>query len=172
MVSLFTAVEYNRTSDGSPLTLDTFIANFHNDMINVEDYGYNLLETAVLHNRPDIVRFLLSLDGWDINHKANRGQTVLQFISMSDHFDLDTALMLLDYGDVDTNVIDRWGNSPLWTTVFNFYTVFVLNNLKPEYYQWAKALRDKGFAPNAQTIDYLNTRVNDDKMSQIVIPHS
>lgn len=84
MVSLFTAVEYNRTSDGKPLTLDTFIANFHNDMINVEDYGYNLLETAVLHNRPDIVRFLLSLDGWDINHKANRGQTILQYIYINE----------------------------------------------------------------------------------------
>lgn len=170
MASLFTAVEYNRTSDGSPLTLDTFIDNFHNYMIDVEDYGYNLLETAVLHNRPDIARFLLNLDGWDINRRDSDGQTILQYVSMRDCFDLDVALMLLDYGDVDTNVIDRWGNNPLWTTVFNFYTVFVLNNLKPEYYQWAKALRDKGFVPNSQTIDYLNTRVNDETLNRIVIP--
>lgn len=69
-----------------------------------------------------------------------------------------------------TDIVDRWGNNPLWTTVFNFYTVFVLNNLKSEYYQWAKALRDKGFTPNSQTIDCLNTRVNDETLNQIIIP--
>lgn len=154
MVSLFTAVEYNRTSDGSPLTLDTFIANFHNDMINVEDYGYNLLETAVLHNRPDIVRFLLSLDGWDINHKANRGLTVLQFVSMSDHFDLDTALMLLDYGNVDTNVVDRWGNNPLWTSTHSVYLARVTLEQRYQYHKWFIALLDVGFRPNERTIEY------------------
>lgn len=166
MEDLFFAIRYNKLSDGSPLTLDAFIANFHNDMINVEDYGHNLLETAVLHNRPDIVRFLLSLDGWDINRRDSDGQTILQYISMSDCFDLDVALMLLDYGHVNTDIVDRWGNNPLWTSAHSVYLARVTLEQRNQYHKWFVALLDVGFRPNERTIEYVKS-MKDDSVSWV-----
>lgn len=158
-------------SQRKQIDLQYFKSLFKSDMINKipTDNYYNLLEIALLNNRNDIVEYLLTFDGWDLNHQDYDGLTILQYVSQNRFFNFKIAMKLLNYDYVDFNLVDRWGNNPLQTSVSNFFSPNVVGQLKSEYYQWISALRKKGFVANALTINFAINVVKDPRIIDILI---
>lgn len=158
-------------SQRKQIDLQYFKSLFKSDMINKipTDNYYNLLEIALLNNRNDIVEYLLTFDGWDLNHQDYDGLTILQYVSQNRFFNFKIAMKLLFYDYVDFNLVDRWGNNPLQTSVSNFFSPNVVGQLKSEYYQWISALRKKGFVANALTINFAINVVKDPRIIDILI---
>lgn len=96
--------------------LKTFKSSFHNKLLNKKSSnGSGLLHYAISGNNFDISSFLLD-EGININMTNVDGQTGLHLICVNQ--DLKVATELLKRG-IDINIKDKYGNSALWTAVFN-----------------------------------------------------
>lgn len=163
-------IKIKNSNTRKKITLSEFKSRFSEYMINeISEYSYyNLLETAVLNNRYDIVHYLLSFDGWNINHQNQKGLTILQYISDNNHFDLEIAQDLLSYNEINTDIVDAWGNNPINTAVFNSYSKNVSDTMKKKYYVWLTKLIDIGFKPNDRTINFAKNIVKDPNINKII----
>lgn len=137
------------------MTLDDFKLLFKKDMINKIPYDndYNILELSVLNSRYDITEYLLTFSGWDLNHQNYNGETILQYISEQRLFNLKPAQALLNYGNVDKNIVDRWGNNPIWTSTFGYFSTNLTPEKREPYMVWIQLLFNYGFKPNSRTIE-------------------
>lgn len=153
------------------IDLQCFKELFKSDMINRIPTGnyYNLLEIALLNNRNDIVEYLLTFDRWDLNHQDYDGLSILQHVSQNRFFNFKIAMKLLNYNYVDVNLVDRWGNNPLQTSVSNFFSPKVVGQMKSDYYRWIFALKKKGFVANKLTIEFAINVVKDQKIIDMLI---
>lgn len=155
------------------MTLDDFKSLFTKNMINKipdNDY-YNILELSILNSRYDIAEYLLTFDGWNLNHQNYDGMTILQYVSQNTCFNFKIAMKLLDYDYdyVNFNLVDRWGNNPLQTSVLNFFSTRVVGQMKLDYYRWIFALRKKGFVANERTIKFAINVVKDQKIIDMLV---
>lgn len=153
------------------MTLQHFKSLFSEKMINEvpKHSQYNILETAVLNNYHEIVKYLLSFNGWNVNHQNQNGETILQFISDNEHFDLSTAKALLDYAVVDNKIHDKWENNPVFTSIFNLYSNTVNREMKNDYYIWLNELLQKGFRPNTKIYNFALNVVKDPNVTKLIV---
>lgn len=153
------------------MSLEEFKLLFKSNMVNkipINDF-YNLLEISLLNNRTDITEYLLTFKGWNINHQNYDGLTILQYVSQNRFFNYKLALNLLNYDDdIRVNIIDRWGNNPLHTSVSNFFSPNVVGEKKLEYYQWIFALKRKGSVPNDLTMNFAISVIKDQRIIEIL----
>jgi ankyrin repeat protein len=91
------------------------------DLANIKDFsekdegGRSYLQIAI-HDRPDLVPYLLAFDV-DINNQDLRTKsTALHYTLARPRRDL--AELLLEKG-ADVNIVDKYGNGALWTALFN-----------------------------------------------------
>ena len=161
--NLFLQLEYGIVDEKSGLrqqmSLSEFKRLFDKTMVNATRYDYNLLEISVLARHFDIVAYLLTFRGWNINHQNQNGETVLQFVSDKAVFSFDSAFKLLSYSGVDTSVVDMWGNNPLWTVLYNMYYQRIDLDLEQQYIDWLKALVDFGFKFNNRSVDVIHEKM-------------
>lgn len=146
-------IEIENSNNRKDISLLEFKKLFTKDMINKfpGNSYYNLLESAVINNRYDIVEYLLSFNDWNINRQNQNGETILQYISDNHHFNLETAKLLLKYEKIDTSLSDDWGNNPIWTSVFGYFNSKQSPEKKKAYETWLKLLLQAGFKPNQRT---------------------
>lgn len=154
---LFLQIEYGlvdkQSNSRRSLSILELKQEFNANMVNLTEHGYNLLEISALSGRLDFVEYLLTFSGWNINHQNHNGETILQFISDKSIFSFDIAMTLLNYGNVDTTIVDSWGNNPIWTTLYNMYYQRIDDDLKQKYSEWLRALVDFGFEFNDRSRD-------------------
>lgn len=139
------------------ITLDDFKSLFTKDMINKMPYDdYNILELSILNSRYDITKYLLTFSGWDLNHQNYNGETILQYISQNRSFNFEIVKALLNYGNIDTNIVDRWGNNPIHTALYWKSISWRDHSAIKNYYRWLKALHDAGFKLTKSSLVLIN----------------
>lgn len=142
-------------------TLNDFKLVFKKEMINKipSNASSNLLAMAVLSNRFDIFDYLLTFQGWNLNQQNKNGETILQYISDNNHFKLEKARDLLNYGKIDTNIVDKWGNNPILNVISGSVMTSTTERQKNEYHQWLNDLLKLGFQPNKRSIEFAKEMV-------------
>lgn len=78
------------------------------------EFGQNLLQEAIAYCRNGIAVDLVNR-GIDINHQDHRGQTPLHCCAQHNNLAI-AELLLAKKGEV--NIMDFYGNNPLWYAVF------------------------------------------------------
>lgn len=81
---------------------------------NIVKHGQNLLQESIACNKPDIAADLIKR-GIDLNFQDGKAMTVLHYCA--NYGALSTALLLIQYG-ANIDIIDNFGNQPLWYAVF------------------------------------------------------
>ena len=84
--------------------------------INIKDEdSYNLLMISIFKGVKNIALFLID-KGIDLSHQDKNGQTALHHLAV--FYNKEILSRIINKG-VDVNIIDKFGNQPLWATVFN-----------------------------------------------------
>lgn len=78
------------------------------------EYKQNLLHEAIACCRNDIATNLINRN--NINQQDYKGETPLHYCAA--YFNLEIAELLLQK-KAQINIIDKYGNNPLWVAVFN-----------------------------------------------------
>lgn len=84
------------------------------NVLNTNDMS--LLQEA-LKNRQDKIALYLIEKGINVNNQDSQGQTALHYIAVYKN-DLDIAKSIIQHG-ADIKLKDKYGNTALWTAVFN-----------------------------------------------------
>jgi ankyrin repeat protein len=87
-----------------------------NVAFDVDSAGRSPLFYAALHGRAAEVAAYLQEHGDEVNSTDKEGFTPLHFAAQQQH--ADAAALLIGAG-ADPNARDRFGNTPLWTALFN-----------------------------------------------------
>lgn len=84
------------------------------NVLNVNNMS--LLQEALKNKQDDIALYLVQ-KGINVNNQDSQGQTALHYIAVYKN-DLKIAKAIIK-NDVDINLKDKYGNSALWTAIFN-----------------------------------------------------
>ena len=115
------------------ITLDDVSDDILSKQINDNnEYGRNLLQEAIAHRQEAYALFLIS-KGIDVNHKDDNGATPLHYTAV---YKLPIVAESILKHNGNPNLLDKHGNSPLWTAVFNargeYKMVEILMNFNAE----------------------------------------
>ncbi|MFD1872749.1 ankyrin repeat domain-containing protein [Hymenobacter bucti] len=80
-----------------------------------DSYLRTALILATLHKNADLLGWLIS-QGANVNHQDRNGASALHFAGQEKN---EEAAKLLLKAGADLNVVDVYGNAPLWRAVFN-----------------------------------------------------
>lgn len=130
--------------------LNNFRKEFNNDFLNIENFAEYLLKEIVLNENKDIFYFFINKYKFDTNFLYPNNRTILQFVSACNSFDYEIAMTLLNYQKPDINIVDKWGNNPIWTALY-VRNAFKNTNNQEIYDQWIHQLYISGFRPNKIT---------------------
>ena len=86
------------------------LAHPHCQISATDNYGRNALHIACIHDNPDIISLLLSIDQTVINVQDRKCKTPLHYASMHSNTSIQ---LLLDCETCDTTLVDDDGNTPL-----------------------------------------------------------
>lgn len=81
---------------------------------NIVKHGQNLLQESIACNKPDIAADLIKR-GIDLNFQDGKAMTALHYCA--NYGALSTAFQLIQY-DANIDIVDNFGNQPLWYAVF------------------------------------------------------
>ena len=95
------------SSHGRKTIIKELLAHPH---CQVSATGRNALHIACIHDNPDIISLLLSIDQTVINVQDRKGKTPLHYASMHSNTSIQ---LLLDCENCDTTLVDNDGNTPL-----------------------------------------------------------
>lgn len=98
----------NGLTEHYKLSISNIPINSNNEL------GQNLLQEAIGYCRNNIAVDLVNR-GVDINHQDHRGQTPLHYCAQHNNLAI-AELLLAKKGEV--NIMDSYGNNPLWYAVF------------------------------------------------------
>lgn len=84
------------------------------DIDSINEFGRNLLQEAICAYQESTAKDLIN-NGIDVNHQDNMWQTPLHYCAQL--CNITIAELLLQRG-AKVNVIDAYGNTPLWYAVF------------------------------------------------------
>lgn len=149
-------------------SLDYFKNNFEENMLDMNYYGFSLIQLVVKYCSPDIVRYVLRYGkNIDINyqHPVFR-TTVLQIVTMRKVFDYKLAHDLLSYADVDTSLVDIFGENPVDTAVREKPRSFQKSELEEDYYNWLQDLYNAGFR-RTKSFEEITNRFKDYRSQKI-----
>ncbi|KAN0074226.1 Ankyrin repeat-containing domain protein [Elaphomyces granulatus] len=93
--------------------------------LNTAGFGGQLtpLAAACLNNYPEIIHLLLSKEGIDVNCRGDfNGETALFIAVSTDWVLLETIKLLLEREDIDINIPDNAGQTPLHMAITNRIT--------------------------------------------------
>ena len=96
---------------------NVFKKNFiERDLNTLDQSGRNMLQRAIVGKKFDTAKYLID-KGIDTDIVwAQKGSSILHLIA--EYQDIEIAKLLLDKG-ADINIRDKYGNSAMWTAVFN-----------------------------------------------------
>ena len=80
-----------------------------------DSYLRTTLILATLHKNADLLGWLIA-QGANVNHQDRNGDSALHFAGQEKS---EEAAKLLLKAGADLNVVDAYGNTPLWRAVFN-----------------------------------------------------
>ena len=129
-------------------SLEYFKLHFKKNMLNMDYYGYSVIQIFLKYGNIDIVKYLLNTYGFliDLNYQhPYYGTTIFQIISKQSLFNYDLAVFLLNYSDVDTSLSDIFGSNPANTALSEKPRPFQKSPLEEDYYKWLQDLHDVGF---------------------------
>lgn len=96
--------------------LDEYLSSINESNINLLNTDrQNLLQEAIANDADKIALDLIE-KGIELNTQDNNGQTALHYVALYKNSVL--AVSILDNGG-NIDVLDKYGNSPLWTATFN-----------------------------------------------------
>lgn len=96
--------------------IETFTSKFNiKDINSKSENGSGLLHYAISGNKFDIAMHLIN-SGINVNMTNAEDQNALHLICVNQN--IEVAMALLDKG-ADINWRDKFGNTPMWTAVFN-----------------------------------------------------
>ena len=101
-------------TDGDLKAVKEKINETNINVLNVNNMS--LLQEALKNKQDEIARYLIE-KGVGINNQDNQGMVALHYIAVYKN-DLTLARVLLQK-DADIEIKDKYGNSPLWTAIFN-----------------------------------------------------
>lgn len=158
----------NAYKNGNQKSLDYFKDNFDENMLRMNYYGFSLVQLVVKYCSPDIVRYVLRY-GKDIDinyqHPVFR-TTVLQIVTMRKVFDYKLAHDLLSCADVDTSLVDIFGENPVDTAVREKPRSFQKSELEEDYYNWLQDLYNAGFR-RTKSFEEITNRFKDYRSQKI-----
>lgn len=129
-------------------SLDYLKLHFTKDMLNMDYYGYSVIQIFLKYGNSQIVKYLLNTYGSsiDLNYQhPYYGTTIFQIISKQSLFNYDLASFLLNYSKVDTSLLDIFGTNPANTALSEKPRPFQKSPLEEDYYKWLQDLHDVGF---------------------------
>lgn len=85
------------------------------DINSQTEYGQNLLQEAIGANKDKIAIDLVN-KRIDINHQDDKGFSSLHYCAQFSNINIAELLLK---NNANINIVDSYGNNPLWTAVFN-----------------------------------------------------
>lgn len=85
------------------------------DINSQNEYGQNLLQEAIGANKDKIAIDLVN-KRIDINHQDDKGFSSLHYCAQFSNINIAELLLK---NNANINIVDSYGNNPLWTAVFN-----------------------------------------------------
>ena len=85
------------------------------DINSQNEYGQNLLQEAIEANKDKIAIDLVN-KRIDINHQDDKGFSSLHYCAQFSNINIAELLLK---NNANINIVDSYGNNPLWTAVFN-----------------------------------------------------
>jgi len=111
--------------------LELFFKLIENSSLDeVNEYGQNFLQEAISSNNIIVIKYLLDRK-ININHQDNQGKTALHYCA--EYFDIEASKLILAVDGTDLSIVDKFGNNPLWTAVFNARGEYDLVELFKQY---------------------------------------
>ncbi|MBK6622584.1 MAG: ankyrin repeat domain-containing protein [Saprospirales bacterium] len=87
----------------------------YSEFLYVDKSGRSLLHNAILENLPSIIMYLIDNVPEVLKMGDNKGLKPLHYCALKN--DIKTAKLILEKG-VNIDLIDSYGNTPLWRAVF------------------------------------------------------
>lgn len=132
--------------------LEYFIQNINIKFLKIKDFKKDLLFGIVKNNNTEIFDYCLKNYHFNINELYEDNKTILEYVSENKKFNYYIAKSLLNYQSPNINIVDYWGNNPIWTSVYNKH-LKRNSDFVNDYNNWIKDLYNKGFRPNKRSID-------------------
>lgn len=138
------------------IDLNEFLSKMRKEFLDNNSLNKELLIAITVNNNEDIIEYCLKNYIFDVNSLYDNNETVLQIVSEASDFKYTNAnnLLYYQYDNINTNIVDSWGNNPIWTAIFNKYLFRNKNKIK-DYNLWIKDLYVKGFIPNERCLTYI-----------------
>ncbi len=133
---------FNIITDGDFKAVKEKINETNINVLNVNNMS--LLQEALKNKQDEIAHYLIE-KGVDINNQDNQGMVAFHYIAVYKN-DLTLARVLLQK-DADIEIKDKYGNSPLWTAIFNARGDYGFVKLLLEYNADLKSLNIAGKTP-------------------------
>lgn len=154
--------------NGNESSLEYFKNNFDEGMLEMNYYGFSLIQLAVKYCSVDIVRYILNYSSnIDINYQHPFFRTtVLQIVTLRNVFDYKLAYDLLTYTHVDTTLLDIFGENPVDTALREKPRPFQNLGIEEDYYNWLQDLHDVGF-PKTNSFAEITDRFKDYRSQKI-----
>lgn len=124
---------------------------------NIQNFKSELLVAIIFSNNMEIFNYSLNHYTFNINHLYSNNYTILQLVSENLNLNYDMATKLLNYQTPNVNIIDDWGNNPIWNTL---YRQSFNNSISPEAIEWIKDLLLVGFKPTKSCKKYIKKENN------------
>ena len=154
--------------NGDARSLDYFKENFNADMLEMNYYGFSLIQLVVKYCSSDIVRYVLNYSkNININYQHPFFQTtVLQIIASRKVFDYKLAQELLSYGYVNTTLVDISGKNAADAALHEKPRSLERLSVEEDYYNWLQDLCAKGF-PRTKSFEERANRLKDYRSQKI-----
>lgn len=114
------------------------------DIDSQDEDMQNFLHQASVENNIEIARILIQ-NGININHQEINGKTSLHFCAEFQSILVAEEILSLNYANIDLK--DNFGNTPLWTAVFNARGNYNLVNLFVKHKANAMSINKAGRSP-------------------------
>lgn len=112
--------------------------------INPKDKNEVLLYEAISSNDIITVRHLLD-QVININYQDDQGKVALHYCA--EYFNIEASKLILEVDNVEVNIVDKYGNNPLWTAVFNARGEYDLVKLFKSYKADSNSKNNVGKTP-------------------------